>query len=514
MWPEVEQAMDEQRHELVLQGAHLSDQIDLNDGHLDEEIFSLVKLNFLELSKSKLCRVPDSLGALVHLTNLVLKNNKLTALPDTVNSLTKLKLLDVSDNQISSLPSLSNLNMLTTLNMAINSLEGELVIPGMESCEKLTIVDVSGNALTCLGSLESSKLPHLSELVANHNQLESLSADIAVNWPLIKKLDLSNNKLKEVDGSLGHISKLKELSLVNNPLKDNRLRKMCEQKGTKAVLDYIKANSGKEGKGGGKGGKKGKKGGKQLDTEEVEEVGELLNTLSILSFSEEYPEILVSDLVREVRPYIVCCYVSNLDLTGENLKKFLSVQTKLHKGMCKNRTLATIATHDKHKLNGPLLFTAKPPAELSITPLMSSKVTTADKLVTQLKSEAEALRKEKKRSNVTGLHQYLHLLDSWTVYPCLTDSDTVISFPPVTNSDNSRISETTTTVMIEVTASSKLDEAKMVMDQLLVDMTDIWPSLSVIQARVLSQAGELKVTYPSKTDLLNIPGNKIRIIRP
>ena len=100
---------------------------------------------------------------------------------------------------------------------------------------------------------------------------------------------------------LTYPDRLQELSLVNNPLKDNRLRKMCEQKGTKAVLDYIKANSGKEGKGGGKGGKKGKKGGKQLDTEEVEEVGELLNTLSILSFSEEYPEILVSDLVREVR---------------------------------------------------------------------------------------------------------------------------------------------------------------------------------------------------------------------
>jgi len=247
---------------------------------------------------------------------------------------------------------------------------------------------------------------------------------------------------------------------------------------------------------------------------EVEEVGDLLNTLNILSFSEEYPEILVSDLVKEVRPYIVCCYVSNLDLSGENLKRFLSVQTKLHRGICKNRTLATIATHDKQKLNGPLLYTAKPPAELSITPLMSSKVTTADKLVSQLKSEAEALRKEKKRSNVTGLHQYLHLLDSWPVYPCLTDTDTVISFPPVTNSDNSRISETTTTVMIEVTASTKLDEAKMVMDQLLVDMTDIWPSLSVIQARVLSQDGDLKVTYPSKTDLLNLPGNKIRIIRP
>ena len=92
---------------------------------------------------------------------------------------------------------------------------------------------------------------------------------------------------------------LQELDLVNNPLKDNRLRKMCEQKGTKAVLDYIKANTGKEGKG--KGGKKGKKGRKQSDGDKFEEdVGELLNTLTILSFTEEYPEILVSDLVKEV----------------------------------------------------------------------------------------------------------------------------------------------------------------------------------------------------------------------
>ena len=34
-------AKAEQRHELVLQAAALSDQIDLNDGELDEGIFSL-----------------------------------------------------------------------------------------------------------------------------------------------------------------------------------------------------------------------------------------------------------------------------------------------------------------------------------------------------------------------------------------------------------------------------------------------------------------------------------------
>ena len=140
---------------------------------------------------------------------------------------------------------------------------------------------------------------------------------------LRSRLDLSKNNLTEVDGSLGKIPKLKvalevlleikinsnfssqELNLVNNPLKDNRLRKLCEQKGTKAVLDYIKAHSGKEGKGkgGGKGGKKGKKSGKQVEVDEEmidDEVEELSNTLRILSFSEDYPEILVSDLVKEV----------------------------------------------------------------------------------------------------------------------------------------------------------------------------------------------------------------------
>ena len=141
---------------------------------------------------------------------------------------------------------------------------------------------------------------------------------------------------------------------------------------------------------------------------------------------------------------------------------------------------------------------------------MSSKPITASKLVTQLRfgfpgsvltltcfyfprTEAEALRKEKKRSNVSGLHQYLHLLEAWSVYPCLTDGDTVISFPPVTNSHDSMISEETTSVMMEVTTSTKLSDAKMVMDQLLLDMTDLWPCLSVVQARVLSQDGDLKV---------------------
>ena len=89
--------------------------------------------------------------------------------------------------------------------------------------------------------------------------------------------------------------------MVSNPLSDNRLRKMCEQKGPKSVLDYIKANGDKGGggKGGGKGGKKGKKGGQEKE-EVDEETDELCQTLKILGLSEEYPEIAIADAVKEV----------------------------------------------------------------------------------------------------------------------------------------------------------------------------------------------------------------------
>ena len=369
MWAEVEQAGREERHELVLQGRELQAKLDQQAG-LDPGIFQLAKLNFLQLSQAKITAVPETLGNLANLTSLVLKSNNLNSLPSSLSSLTKLKLLDLSLNSLTCLPSLTDLTELTTLNLSLNQLTGPLQLDGVAACSKLTVVDLSGNRLTSLTSLESAVLPHLAELAASQNKLQSLSGDIQSNWPGLRKLDLSSNSLTTVPAQLGSANKLKELSLVENPLADNRLRKMCQQKGTKSVLDYIKNHcQGKEEKGKGKKGKKGKERDREAEDADDAAVSELVTSLTVLGVSDEYPEICVSEAVREVRPYIVCCYVTGLDLAGEMLRKFLSLQTRLHKTVCGNRTLATIATHDRAQLAGPLLYTALPPTELSIVPL-------------------------------------------------------------------------------------------------------------------------------------------------
>merc|ERR1712013_883217 len=122
-----------------------------------------------------------------------------------------------------------------------------------------------------------------------------------------------------VPGKLGDCIKLKELSLVENPLSDTRLKKMAAQKGTKSVLDYIRANCPKAGGGGGGGGGKGGKGkGKnraspEPEDKEVDQVGDIL---TVMTLSGEYPDIAASSASKEVRPYIVFCYVVNVDLCG------------------------------------------------------------------------------------------------------------------------------------------------------------------------------------------------------
>ncbi|MEE6511543.1 hypothetical protein FKM82_018151 [Ascaphus truei] len=118
---------------------------------------------------------------------------------------------------------------------------------------------------------------------------------------------------------------------------------------------------------------------------------------------------------------------------------FFPGETKLHEEICEKRTLATIATHDLRLVRGPLLYDARPPKEFKVVPLGRKEINAND-LVRQLQSDAEEQRKQKKRQNVSGLHKYLHLLDGKENYPCLIDAEnTVISFPPITNSDKTKV---------------------------------------------------------------------------
>ncbi|KAM4704087.1 leucine-rich repeat-containing protein 47 [Rhinophrynus dorsalis] len=560
-WPEIEKAEREKRRELVLQGLDNR----LTSGQLPPRLFSLNLLNYLEVTGcSELQEAPAGLGRLIHLHSLVLCRNKLRLLTPALGELRSLRLLDVSGNELEKLPAeLCQLPELCTLNVSWNRLQ-ELPV-GLERCTKLAELNLSRNMLTSFPiGLLCRQLGLLASISAADNQIQELGAEIGL-LPGLKSLDLSNNQLTEIPYELADCSKLKDVNFKGNKLKDKRLEKMVNGCQTKSILEYLRVG----GRGSGKGKMKAENAGKEEvkdkkkkrdrkqkkdsgadEEDEVEELNKMV--LKILHISENSAPITVnvSPSTKDVRPYIVCCVVKGMNLKpGNALKRFLTAQTKLHEEICDKRTLATIATHDLRLVKGPLLYDARPPKDFKVVPLGRKEINAKD-LVRQLQFEAEEQRKQKKRQNVSGLHKYLHILDGKENFPCLVDAESaVISFPPITNSEKTKIRKSTRDLFLEVTSSTSLQVCKDVLDALIIKMaelnkftmenkemevisdsepdvdsalqeqthsqdpdTEISAQLLVEQVRVADTEGNLKVLYPSKTDL-NFSSSSFVVVR-
>ncbi|CAG9791261.1 unnamed protein product [Diatraea saccharalis] len=526
-WPEVLTAKTENRHEIKLAGGNVSKRIS-EDG-LDKTLFQLTSLNLLNISDTCLSSIPDEIKLLTNLQSLLLFGNKLEQFNENITSLSKLKVLDLSRNQLTSIPeSLNKMKELTSINFSSNQIE---IMPKLVDFPNLINIDVSNNKLTDFLDVENANLPHLTDLNLKSNAIESLPSCFAHSLASLKNFDMGENKLKVIPGELASLAKLKELNLKGNKLSDKRLMKLVDQCRTKQVLDYIREHCPKSSQTqpvAGKG--KGKKGSKKLEELPPAEDNscDLYHSLKIIHVEDEIPKVkIVEAEVNSVRPYILCCIVTDLYMTQALFKKFIQMQTKLHDTVCDKRNVATIATHDLNKIApGDLVYTAKPPSVLKLIPLARLKPYTGEQLFQQLTAEADALRKEKKRNVYSGIHKYLYLLEGKPKYPCFEDtSGKVISFPPITNSDETKMSVETKSMLLEVTSNASLGACKTVMNKLIQeclmlgigdnpDEPDVtYHSLTVQQMKVVDLEGNLKSVYPSRTDCVYEDCNDIKVFR-
>ncbi|XP_012526657.1 leucine-rich repeat-containing protein 47 [Monomorium pharaonis] len=510
-WDAVKQAAEKNRHELVLSGPSVSELIETSG--IDRNLFNLHGLNYLSITHTRLQEVPDEIEKLTNLTTLVLHSNEIATLPDAIAKLAKLKVLDCSRNKLTSFPQVLGTHpQLSTLNLASNQLRD---VPSLNLCTKLSILDLSNNQLVAFPDVCYAELVHLSEIYVNGNQIAEIPA--AINrLQGLKVLNMGDNSISVVPSELADCSKLKEVYLKGNKLTDRRLAKLINQCSTKQVLDYVKSHCPRSelSMAEANASKKGKKGHKVSESENLDS---LVHKLKVLKVVDDTLVIKVTDNVKSVRPYIAACIVKNMSFTEESFKKFIQLQTRLHDGICEKRNAATIATHDlKLLVPGDLTYTAKPPTELEIQPLMHNKTYTGTELFQKLQTEADNLRKEKKRNVYSGIHKYLYMLEGKPLFPCLLDElQQVISFPPITNSDITKMSIFTQAMLVEVTSPISYTICRNVLDQFLKELiisglTDSAEpkdtdskcnSLTVQQVKVVDTQGNLKLVYPSRADL-------------
>jgi phenylalanyl-tRNA synthetase beta chain len=158
-----------------------------------------------------------------------------------------------------------------------------------------------------------------------------------------------------------------------------------------------------------------------------------------LSASSNYV-IKVDKSVKQVRPYIVSLVAKRKEnLTNEDIKDLIAMQEDLHNGIGRRRKKASIGIHNLDQVQFPLTYTTAD-EDFAFTPLDKPVNCTIKQILNELD---------------TGI-EYGFIVKGAERYPIILDSkNTVLSFPPIVNSNATKITANIKNILVEVTATNK-----------------------------------------------------------
>jgi phenylalanyl-tRNA synthetase beta chain len=161
-----------------------------------------------------------------------------------------------------------------------------------------------------------------------------------------------------------------------------------------------------------------------------------------LSTNKAVYTIQVDKSVYPLRPFVVGAVLRNMRFTPSIYRSFIDCQDKLHQNLCRRRTLVAIGTHDLDKITSETIcYTAKTPNSINFVPLKQSAKMDGNELLDHYLKHPD-------------LKEYCRIIKDSPVFPLITDNDkTVLSLPPIINSEHSKITLETRNVFIEMTAS-------------------------------------------------------------
>ncbi|XP_033962019.1 leucine-rich repeat and calponin homology domain-containing protein 4 isoform X2 [Pseudochaenichthys georgianus] len=205
--------------EKALEEAAASGALNLSNRKLKEfprsaRNYDLSDITHADLSKNRLCELPEELCQFISVETLSLYHNGMRSLSSSLGNLQALTYLNLSRNLLSSLPpSVFQLPLLRVLIVSNNKL---CSLPAsIYSLTHLRQLDVSCNELQGLPA-ELGQLESLRDLNLRRNQLTTLPEEIS-ELPLVR-LDVSCNRISHVPLCYRHLRHLQTVLLDNNPL--------------------------------------------------------------------------------------------------------------------------------------------------------------------------------------------------------------------------------------------------------------------------------------------------------
>jgi phenylalanyl-tRNA synthetase beta chain len=176
------------------------------------------------------------------------------------------------------------------------------------------------------------------------------------------------------------------------------------------------------------------------------------------------------------RPAIACAVVKNVSLDDDIVKSIMKLQENLHWALGRNRKFGAIGMYDLAKIGTTVNYRAVSDGEISFIPLACG-----GSAIDAALSPRQILAQHPKGRD------FAHLLEGFERFPLLIDEKgTVLSMPPIINSEQTRVTKQTRGLFVDVTGYSR----KTVEQALTIIVTSLKDSMPGCEI------GSVTVRYP------------------
>ena len=155
-------------------------------------------------------------------------------------------------------------------------------------------------------------------------------------------------------------------------------------------------------------------------------------------------KVAVQPGLEHIRPYIVACVIRGLVMDDETVKTVMKMQENLHWALGRNRRRASIGVYDLDTVEPDFEYSTAAPDGIKFVPLFGMP-----------DGMRAATPKEILDQHSKGVG-YKHLLEKFDKYPLLSDANgKVLSMPPIINSEETRVTQKTRNLFVDVTGPDK-----------------------------------------------------------
>ncbi len=174
------------------------------------------------------------------------------------------------------------------------------------------------------------------------------------------------------------------------------------------------------------------------------------------------------------RSAIACAVVTNVSLDDDFIKELMNLQENLHWALGRDRKHASIGVYDLAATNGKS-FRYRPVGgdELRFVPLGYDP---AD-------PDAAITPQQVLEEHPKGV-EFARLLEGFEAYPLLEDTDgQVLSMPPIINSEETRVTDATTSFFIDVTGTNRRIVSRC-LNVLVTSLMELQPEINLHQVGI------------------------------